>query len=72
MHGSHHVISFYLTLCSKRSISCFFASSPRCLRALHWSVNVLSTKALIGDIYFRLLLETGPPILLGHASHAKV
>ena len=39
---------------------------------LYFSVNVLSKKILIGDTILRLLPETGPPILRGHTSHAKV
>ena len=40
--------------------------------ALYLSVNVFSTKVLIGDINFSPQLETGPPFLRGHPNHVKV
>ena len=40
--------------------------------ALYLSVNVFSTEVLIGTLFLRLLLETRPPFLRGHPSHAKV
>ena len=36
------------------------------------SVNVLSTKVLIGDIIFTSHTGDGTAILRGHPSHAKV
>ena len=40
--------------------------------AFYLSVNVFSTKVLIGDtIFYVYLLETGSPFY-GHPSHAKV
>ena len=32
-----------------------------CTCTFYWSVNVFSTKVLIGDTILRLLMETGPP-----------
>ena len=40
--------------------------------ALHLSVNVFSTKVLIGDTFFTSPIGDGAAILRGHPSHAKV
>ena len=40
--------------------------------ALHLSVNVLSSKVLIGDTIFTSPAADGTAILPGHTSHAKV
>ena len=40
--------------------------------ALHLSVNVLSSKVLIGDTIFTSPAADGTAILPGHPSHAKV
>ena len=40
--------------------------------ALYLSVNVFSTKALIGTLYFTSPNGDGTVILRGHPSHAKV
>ena len=40
--------------------------------ALHLSVNVFSTKVLIGDTFFTSFIGDGAAILRGHPSHAKV
>ena len=39
--------------------------------ALYLNVNVFSTKVLIGTLFLRLLLETGPPFLRGHPSEPR-
>ena len=36
------------------------------------SVSVFSTKVLIGTLFLRPLLETGPPFERDHPSHTKV
>ena len=41
-------------------------------KALYLSVNVLSTKALIGDTIFSSPTGDGTAILRGHPSHAEV
>ena len=40
--------------------------------ALHLSVNVFSTKVLIGDTFLTSPIGDGAAILRGHPSHAKV
>ena len=45
----------------KKSVRTFLGTSQK-KKALYLSVNVFSTKVLIGDtIFLRLLMETGPP-----------
>ena len=41
-------------------------------KTLYLSVNVFSTKALIGDTIFTFPTGNGTAILRGHPSHAKV
>ena len=41
-------------------------------KGLYLSVNVFSTKVLIGDTIFTSPIREGTAILRGHASHAKV
>ena len=48
------------------------ATKKHIINALYLSVNVFSKKILIGTLFLRLLLETGPPFLRSYPSHAKV
>ena len=48
----------------KKSVRTFLGTSQK-KKALYLSVNVFSTKVLIGDtIFLRLLMETGPPFYM--------
>ena len=47
-------------------------TSKKKKKALYLSVNVLSTKVLIGDTIFTSPTGDGTAILRGHPSHAKV
>ena len=53
---------------------CIFSSllTGTLKNALYLSVNLFSTKAIIGDIMFTSLSGDGTSILRGHPSHAKV
>ena len=44
----------------------------RAKEGLYLSINVFSMKELLRSPFLRLLLETGPAILLGQTSRAKV
>ena len=54
--------------------SCISRSTEKLSReenALYLSVNVLSTKVLIGDTFYTSPTGGGTAILLGHPSHKK-
>ena len=63
---------FIFTLPTSFNISHCLLSNKYALYALYLSVNVFSTKVLIGETIFTSPTGDGTAILRGHPSHAKV